>query len=212
MGEERAQAAAGLAATFKKRLRTARRRWITNGDVDALAAAVADAGRAYADAVAAGDQGAFTSVKTLTKTFGSLLDAQPRPRTEPAVSPLAPSERVERAASGRWRLLRRALWRRWYVPGVDQLERADIDADLAGQSEWFAALVRAAEAATQATLDGRLGASASAEEAEIDGIKRETSFDASETKFAAVSRDLPVVDRQFRSVTEINVEARGLFE
>jgi hypothetical protein len=107
-------------------------------------------------------------------------------------------------------VLRRALWRRWYVPGVDHLERTAIDADLAAQGEWFSGVVRAAEAATQATFDGRLAAIAAAEEAEIDGIKRETNFEAAEAKFATVSRDLPVVNDQLRSVGQINVEARGL--
>jgi hypothetical protein len=199
-----------LAAALARDLRAAHVRWIRRGDYEALARSVSSATAKYADGVVANDRRALEQLLAVAREFGTRFAAEPRERSEPAVVPLVPSERVERAQQGRWRFIRRALWRRWYVPGVDQLQRTKLPAVLAEQKTWFDSAVRTAESAGRETLAQRLATLKSEEDSEIARIKEETGFDAMETKFAALSRDLPIVASQVSNVEQIATQARAL--
>jgi hypothetical protein len=210
MKEDHVGAADKLAAALAKDLRAAHVRWIRQGDYEGLTRAVEGATRKYADAVVANDRRALEQLLGATRDFGSVVDLAPRGRNEPTVIPLVPSERIERAQQGRWRLLRRALWRRWYAPGVDQLERAKLPAAVAEQKTWFDGAVRNAESVARETLAQRVAALKADEGSATAAIKEETRFDAKEAKLASLNRDLPVVAAQVGNVEQINTQARAL--
>lgn len=210
MKDDHASAATKLAAALAKDLRAAHVRWIRRGDYDALTRSVDGATAKYADAVVVNDRRVLEQLLGVTRDFGAPFEAAARARSEPTAVPLVPTERIERARQGRWRLIRRALWRRWYAPGVDQLERSKLPAVLAEQKTWFDGTVRNAEAAARETLAQRIAALKSQEESETAAIKQETNFDTMEAKFAALNRDLPIVAMQVGNVEEINTQARAL--
>lgn len=208
--EERAKSAAALAADLGRDIRAARRRWVRTADAEKLVVAIAAATRKYADAAAANNRRGLEQVQAAMKKFGAECELEAWARREPASSPLAPEERLARAREGRWRWVRRALWRRWYLPGVDQLERARIADDLTAQASWFEGVLRAVTSSARALLDKRLTALRAEEAAQIADIKRETDYDASEAKHTALERDLPVLGARLADIGQINIQARGL--
>lgn len=210
MRDDHATAADKLAVALAKDLRAAHVRWIRQGDYDTLTRSVEGATRKYADAVVANDRRALEQLLGSTREFGTVLDAIPRDRNEPTVVPLVPADRKERAQQGRWRLLRRALWRRWYAPGVEQLERTRVPAVVAEQKTWFDTTVRNAESAGRATLSQRIADLQSQEASATASIKDETNFDATEAKLASLNRDLPTLSAQVGHVEQINTQARAL--
>jgi hypothetical protein len=210
MKDDHATTADKLAAALAKDLRAAHVRWIRQGDYEALARTVGGATKKYADAVVANDRRALEQLVNATRELGASLNVAPRERSEPTVVPLVPTERIERAQQGRWRLIRRALWRRWYAPGVDQLERTKVPAVVAEQKTWFDGAVRNAESAGRQTLAQRVAELKSQEDVATAAIKQETSFDAMEAKFTTLSRDLPVLAAQVVNVEQITAQARAL--
>ena len=210
IGDERTAQAADLGARLAKELRAARRRWIRSGDLASLEGTVAQAVASYADRVDTVHQSTLDAVREAAREFGTTIAAAPRPRKEPTASPVAPQERVERAATGRARLLRRALWRRWYLPGLAALERSGISEDLASQSEWFAGTAQAAQDAAHRVLDSRLADIARRADADAQKIRTDTHFDAAQAEFDGLVRHIPIVAAKREAVAEINGEARAL--
>lgn len=208
--DDHAGAADKLSAALAKDLRAAHVRWIRQGDYDALTRGVEGATKKYADAVVANDRRALEQLLATTREFGTVLDAMPRERNEPAVVPLVPPDRKERAQQGRWRLIRRALWRRWYAPGVEQLERTKVPAVVAEQKTWFDGTVRSAESAGRETLSQRIADLKAQEDSATTSIKQETNFDVTEAKLESLNRDLPTLSAQVSNVEQITTQARSL--
>ena len=140
------------------------------------------------------------------------MSLEARRREEPSAAPLAPDERRERANNGSWRLLRRALWRRWYLPGLTALLQEGLKADLADQTKWFEAVAGEAENAARSVLDRRQEELRDRLATEVDRIKTETDFLPHQSEFDALSRHLPIVESRRDGVTEINREARALID
>ncbi len=209
-GNQRAAGAAAGAAELGKRLRRARRRWILWGDFEAAETALAEAASAYADAVEETCNTAIQALREAARRFGTVAPITPRGRTVPDFQPLAHADRIERAHQGHGRLLRRALWRRWYLPGVAALEDGGVSEDLASQTGWFTATAKAAADAAEALLDARLAEIARRAETEMEKIKVETNFAADTAEFEALDQHLPIVAAKRASVIEINTEARAL--
>jgi predicted GTPase len=210
IGDERAAQAVVLAGRLARELRAARRRWVRGGDLAALESAVAPATGSYADRVDEAHRSTLEAVREAAREFGTTIAAAPRPRREPSASPVAPQDRIERALTGRVRLLRRALWRRWYLPGLTALERSGVSEDLASQSEWFATTAQAAHDAARRVLEGRLADIARRADAEAQKIKTDTRFDAAQGEFDGLVRHIPIVAAKREAVVEINGEARAL--
>jgi molybdopterin-guanine dinucleotide biosynthesis protein len=209
--EEAAATAAQLARECRRQLRRARRQWIRRGDYGALAAATATATAGYADAVASANQATEHAVHAAAAAFGTSVVGTPRSRTAPAVGPLAPEERIDRAARGRAQLLRRALWRNWYVPGLTTLDRTGIIEDVKAQAVWVNGVVQAARDAGRTTLASRLTDITQRADAELQQIKLETNFAANEAEFEQLSQHLPQVAAQVERARHIAAEARALF-
>ena len=199
-----------LASVLRKQLRATRRRWIRNGDFVELEQAVKDATTTYAREVETASRNANDALRKAARAFDTTLSTSPRPRSQPKAERLAPDERMERQASGRFRGLRRVLWRRWYLPGLEEVLTGIVDQDLAAQSAWFQAALQTAENAAATTRDAKLAEIEKRGAGELERIKVESNFTDNEAEFEALSRHLPIVRARRQSATDINSQARGL--
>jgi hypothetical protein len=210
IGEQATAAAGKLAQDFRRRLRSARRRWIARGDIRTLHAAVADAASRHAGAVYAANRGTVSRLQAESARFGTTVPDNTRTRPKFTVSPLAPEERSALATAGRCQALRRAAWRRWYLPGLTALYRKEIGDDLTVQAAWLAALLQGTRDAAAATFRAKLDAIAQRADAAIAAIKTETDFAANETEFEQLGNHTPVVTAQVEAVAHISAEARAM--
>jgi signal recognition particle receptor subunit beta len=210
IGQEGTATATKLAADLGRHLRAARRRWIRNGDLTALDSTVTAAITTYADAVEAACQSTFQALQVEAAHFGSAVSGTPRPRTALAVDPWAPADRRDRALTGRWPLLRRALFRRWYLPGVTALERVALTEDVHAQAAWRDTVAAAACQNANDTLAHRLSQIEQRATHESQRIEAETSYVANDAEALQLRQHLPVVADQLTTVTDIATEARGL--
>jgi predicted GTPase len=199
-----------LAQDFRRQLRRARRRWIARGDIGALHAAVANAAGRYAAAVHATNRDTLSRLRTEAARFGTMAPDNLRPHPKFTASPLAPEERSTLATAGRCRLWRRALWRRWYLPGLTMLEHVAIGDDQNAQAAWLAAARQGTRDAAAATLRAKLEAIAQRADAATTAIKTETDFAANAAEFEQLGDHTPVVTAQVEAVTRIGAEARAL--
>ena len=201
-----------LALTLRRQLRAARRRWVRRGQIAELEAAVRSATARYADAAAAANRASGEAIRTAAGDFGVSVPDASRPRTEPHVEPIAPEDRIKQATHGRWRILPRAMWQRWYLPGVAALERTGIAADLAAQKAFLTAASQSARDAAATTLSARLAEISRRAAAEVERIKIETKFSADLAETERLSQTLPVLAAQRESVARVSAEARGLID
>ncbi len=202
--------ASTLAADVRRQLRAARRRWIRSGDLAALDSALATAVTHYADSIEAACQSTYQALQAEVAHFGSTVPNTPRAPAALTIGPLTPEDRRERATSGRWPLLRRALFRRWYLPGVTALERVTIAEDVQAQAVWRDAVAAAASKDANDTLARRLDLIAQRAEHESEQIKSETSFAANGTESMQLQQHLPVVADQLAALSDVASEARAL--
>jgi hypothetical protein len=205
-----AATAAQLATDLAGQLRAARRRWIRTADLAALDSAVTDAINRYADAVEAACRSTYEALQSAAAGFGSALPSGRWPRTGLAGGPWAPDERRDRATSGRWQLLRRALFRRWYLPGLTTLERVAISEDLQAQTAWRDAAVAAACKGANDALARQLEDIAQRAAAESQQIRTATSYAARDAEATQLRQHLPVVADQIAAIATIATEGRGL--
>jgi len=209
IGEQAAATTNKLAADFRRRLRTARRRWIARGDIRTLHAATADAASRYAGAVYAANRGSISRLQAEAARFGATAPDNVRPRPKFTVSPLAPEERSTLATAGRCQVLRRAVWRRWYLPGLTALYH-NVGDDLTVQAAWVAAVLQGTRDAAAATFRVKLGAIAQRADAAIAAIKTETNLAANEAELEQLGNHTPVVAAQVEAIARISAEARAL--
>ncbi len=210
IGEQRDRAASDSGGRLIEQLRAARRRWARRGDAERLRGAVAEAVNGYADQVEIATQVAADELHAAVRAFGAQVTLKRRGRTVPVIDPIAPQERMQRAVQGHARWLRRALWRRWYLPGLAAFERSGLTDDLAAQAAWYESAVRAAESAARELLESRLADIDRRAEAETRQIKQETAFAANEAEHRRLTEHLPIVTTQLNNVTAISAEARAL--
>jgi hypothetical protein len=210
--EERKSAAEKLAAQLRKQLRGARRRWIRRGDFEELRGAVAAALRSYADAAESLCRDTNESLHDSAREFDTRLNTSARRRSEPSVEELSPTERLDRSLAGHARLARRALFRKWYLPGVETVLSVSLKNDLVAQETWFEETARIAEQAAAATRDAKVAEIDRHAREQSDGIRSETDFDAKEAEYEALGRHLPIVSARLDSVEEINSQARQLIK
>ena len=199
-----------LAEDCRRALRRARSAWVRRGDYAALTAAIAAAVAAYADAVASRAQGALQALAREAQQYGTAAALQARPRTEPPLAELADADRMTRATTGHLPLLRRAVWHRWYVPGLAQLDAAAIPADLQTQAAWIAAAVHSVSDAARTTLEARLDDIARRADAEQAQIRADTDFDANEAEHAQLTDHVPRVAAQVDALRAVTADARTL--
>lgn len=205
-----AQAATEAAARLRKQLRQARRGWFGSGDGDVLLTDVVTATQEYANEVDAALARTTDTLREAAQEFGTVITAAPRERVVPFVEALGPDERLQRATEGKLCGLRRRVWRRWYLPGFEQLWSAEIDAELAARAEWRANAERHAEAAGQASLDARLSEIERRAENAAENVRRDRRLAEEESELAAVERDAPIVRDGREQVQSLAIAARAL--
>ncbi len=200
-------AAAEAASTLRKQLRSAARGWVRRADKPSLTTAIETATTDYADAI---DRSTFTATDALhqsARNFDTAIAVAPRLRSIPTIDEIAPAEREERARSGSLPLLRRALWRNWYLPGLSTLEGATIEEDLAAQRRWLDDAITAATNAARTTLDERLAQIRREGESEIAEIKSATNYDAESTELDNLNRHVPVLEGARTQINDVAAEA-----
>lgn len=199
-----------LATNLRRQLRAARQRWVRRGDIAALESAIRSATARYADDVAAANRATSDAIQTAAADFGVSVPDGARPRTELRLEPLASEDRIKRATRGRGQLLRRAVWQRWYLPGLGALERAGIAADLSAQAAHVAAVSQSARDAAGTALAARLAEISQRAADEVERIKAETNFSADVAETERLSQNLPVIAAQCEAVARVGAEARSL--
>jgi len=209
-GQQRATAVAQQADAVQKVVRTARRAWVRSGQSDALDAAVSAAAEAFAEASLVADRAAAEALREAAKRFGTVVAAAAPERSDLRPAALAPPERLDRARTGSARLLRRAVWKRWYLPGLAALERTGLPNALAAQNAWFEQAARQAEQSVRGVLDGRLADVARSAQADQERIRVETNFLAEEAEAAALAQHLPILTAARERIEAVGQEARRL--
>ena len=208
--QQSAATAARHADSLRAQLRAARRRWIRAGDIETMKTTLEEAISRYGDNMAASSRETLTALRSEAATYGAPFSRPEREPTPPLLGRMTSEDRNVRATSGSLQMLRRALWRRWYLPGVTQVEREDIAHDLVSHTAWLDDVVAAACAAGRAVLDQHLAVIAQRAEAELRRIKLETDFEANQRECAQLDHDLPALATQAESVATIEHETRRL--
>jgi hypothetical protein len=209
-GQLRAAAAGQAAEQLRRALRAARRAWVRNGQAAALDGAVSAATAAHAAACRSASEEANEAVRAAAKRFGTSVAPAPIEARDLRPSAPAPPERLARARGGRARWLRRALWQRWYLPGVTALERVELTHELAAQTARWEQAMQHAEQGTRAVLDGRLAEIARRAQGEQERIRVETNFLAQESEQQALATHLPVLAAARERIEAIGKEARRI--
>ncbi len=207
-GQQRAAAVAAAAETMLKAVRGARRTWVRSGKSEALSGAIGTAADAFAEAAAEANRTAGEALRQAAKQFGTMVAAPVAERSDVRPGSLGPPERLDRARSGSLGLLRRAVWKRWYLPGVAALEKSELTAALAAQTAWYEQAVKQVEASVRAALDGRLADIARTAQADQERIRVETNFLAEEGEHQALVAHLPALAAARDRIDEVAKEAR----
>ena len=208
--EQAATTAGRLAADLHRQLRSARRRWVFRGDLRTLETSVGATLQRYADAVDTANREASGAVFADAAQFGATLAEATHPATPPALAALAPDDRARLAVTGHSQTLRRAVWHRWYLPGLAELDRTAIAEHLKTQAAWLDAYLADAHHAAAATLAARLDHVSQRAEAEIQRIQVETNFTANQAELAQLSSHVPALAAQAEVAARTTADARVL--
>jgi hypothetical protein len=207
-GQQRAAAVAKAPEAHQGALRTARRAWVRSGHGEALAGAVNVAAEAFAAASATANTAAADAVRAAAKQYGAVASPVAAERIDVRPPALSPPDRLDRARTGSLPLLRRAVWRRWYLPGLEAVEKTGIGEAQAVQSAWFESAAKSADAAVRGVLDGRLADIARGAQAEQERIRVETNFLAEEGEQQALTAHVPVLSNAKQRIEDVSKEAR----
>lgn len=205
-------AAAQRVEVLRNELNAARRRWIRRGHLLLLERDIKESVKRYAVDIETAVRASRDQLVTAAATYGSDVSVKPRVRTEPPINRLTTEDRNVRATSGVLKMARRALWKRWYLPGLATLERETLDSDLASQKAWLDTSANAARTAGQASANERLEKIAARARQEIDRIKAETDFDTYSSELNHLAEGLPQLAAQVASVQELALQARALMD
>ena len=208
--QQRATVVTSSAEAFHRALRAARRVWVRSGKITELQAVVGGAADTYADACAGDNRTAADSLRAAAQRYGTVTPPIQPSRNDVRPESLAPLDRIERALGGSVRVLRRAIWKRWYLPGLTQLERIGIGGDVAAQAAWFEQAAKGVEAAVRTVLDGRLAEIARTAQGDLERVRVETNFLAEEAEFDKLSEHVPALASQRERIEAIGKEARDL--
>ncbi len=206
----RSRADAAAAATeLRKKLRTARRRWVWKGNLAELEIATSNAAEEYADSVARSSNAAAAEMQAGAVALGADCSLLPRPVSIPYVPELAPDGRGTLAVTGKWQTLRRSLWRGWYLEGWQRLQGECVAEDLEQQSQWLEntraqALLdaRAANEHTMAQIKEKAAA-------ETELVMEETDLLAYEAEARSLEEDIPTLAAESKQLAELAQRARA---
>ncbi len=204
-------AAAAAAESLRKTLRRARRWWVWNGNLGKLDNTVTTALDTYANAVAQASSAAATALQSDAVALGGACVLAQRPITIPYVAELAPDGRGTLATMGNWQVLRRSLWRGWYLEGLDSLDRQIIADDLAQHAQWLDGARAAAKAAARAATDQRIRDAKEHAAAATAQVVEETQLVAYEAEAQQLAQDVPALDAQVNRITALATRSRASY-
>ncbi|HVM95128.1 MAG TPA: dynamin family protein, partial [Candidatus Acidoferrales bacterium] len=212
IAQQAGAAATQRATAMRSALNAARRTWIRRGELRALETSVRQAIRGYADDVEKGVRAVRDSLMSQAAALGAQPSLPTWVRSEPAVGRLTTEDRNVRAGSGSLRILRRALWRKWYLPGLVALEEEAIDRDLAAQTAWRDMGVQATLAAIRQVRDAQLAQITARATAEAEQIKLETGYAGLDDEARVLREDVPAITAQIGAIESLTREAWRLTE
>lgn len=191
-------------------IHAARRRWMRTGHLFRLERAVATAVAAYATDIAALAKDTRDQLVTAAAAFGADLSLTPRGKRQPEVGRLAPEDRNVRANSGRLRILRRALWKQWYLPGLERFERETLVADARDYDHWLQGGAHAAVQVGRSTTAERLRRIAERTAARVEEVRAATLLAAYEAEHERLHRGLPDLEAEMQKIRHLAEQARLL--
>lgn len=202
------EAAAGsLASELRRELHKERRQWVRTANAVTLDAAVSNAVQRFADRLAESANQSSRAMARAAADYGATAETVAWEPQAPAAGEIAPDDRQQRATTGRFARLRRALWKRWYLAGLTAFEANDLPAFVASAEHWAESAAAATRNAGSAVLDGQLadvGRRAAAEEARI---KEATDFVALEAEHTRLVADVPTVTAERDTIQSLAQEA-----
>lgn len=211
LAEKDRETGMGRCATYLRRsLRSARRRWAKSGEIEPLRSELQTAAGTYEKGAHTVGRDFTMAIARAASEFGSEFGTEVPSEDLLSAEPLAPEDRVARSLEGRTPWLRRMLWRRWYLPGVAAMERDGIEGDLAARATWAASVRKQATDAMGQVLLERIEAIERRRDAELDRIKRETSYDTEVSELSALEEHVPQVASRREAVEKISREAWNL--
>ncbi len=197
------------ATELRNKIRAASRAWMRSGHLGGLERELAKVNREYAEGISNTLRAFLHRVRDLAAAFPAEFVGRERPRTELAIARLTTEDRNVRATSGRLRLLRRAMWRNWFLPGVATLEGATLDADVAAQAAWISDVGLQANAAASATTNRQVEEIAARAAGAAATIKIETQIDPRRSEHRLLTQNLPTIAQQIESIRQVSDEAKG---
>ena len=195
------------AAFLRKSLRASRRTWAKSGEIEPLRVQLAAASRSYEDGAQTVCGDFAMAIARAASEFGSEYAADAPQKQLLSPDPIAPDDRLEAASRGKAQWLRRAVWRRWFLPGVAAMEGEALDRELADRADWGNSLRQQAISAMRELLQERLVDILQRADAEDRRIKDATDYDAETAELDLLEKHVPLVTAHRQRVAEINREA-----
>ncbi len=199
-------------AKLVEEVHRARRRWMRNGHLLRLERAVATAVEAYATDMAAIAKDTRDQLVTAAAAFGADVSLSPLGKRVPEVGRLTPEDRNVRANSGSLRMLRRAIWKQWYLPGLERFERQTLVADAQQYEQWLHAAARAAVEAGQSATAERLRRIEERITAQLAEVRAATLLDAYEREHDLLRKGVPTLEAEASKIQQLAEQARSLLD
>lgn len=201
-----------LTAQLRRDLAAAQSHWVRNGHLLRLERGIEEAVKRYAAAMEKATGEARDALVTAAAEFGSDVTIQRRLRTEPSGARLTTEDRNVRANSGRLRTLRRALWRDWFLPGLEGLRGAALEADLAGHRSWMETVLAATVRAGETTVQERIAAATRQRDEAEEQIRTEVGYAEYAAEAQHLEAGIPALGAQVTRVSDLAREARDLLQ
>jgi hypothetical protein len=128
------------------------------------------------------------------------------------VGRLTPEDRNVRANSGSLRMLRRAIWKQWYLPGLERFERQTLVADAQQYDQWLHAAARAAVEAGQSATAERLRRIEERITAQLAEVRAATQLDAYEHEHDLLRKGVPTLEAEASKIQQLAEQARSLLD
>ncbi|GIW45417.1 MAG: hypothetical protein KatS3mg077_2699 [Candidatus Binatia bacterium] len=193
-------------------MHAARRRWMRNGHLFKLERAVNQALASYVNDLAAAAKETRDQLVTAVATFGADVSLTPRARSVIEIGRLAPEDRNVRANSGSFRILRRAIWKQWYLPGLERFERETLANDMKQYEGWVHSAAQASVQAGQSATAERLRRIAERTQARVEEVRQSTRLDDFEAEHERLRQGVPHLEAEIERIQQLARQARDLLE
>ena len=191
---------------------TARRRWMRNGHLLRLERAVASAVHAFTNDMTVLARDTRDRLVTAAAAFGADVSLTPRTTKPLEVGRLTPEDRNVRANSGSFKILRRALWKQWYLPGLERFARDTLTNEVKHYELWVDSAARAVIQAGQSATAERLRRIAERTTARVEEVRRSTSLETFEAEYERLRQGVPNLKSEVNHIAELARRARELVE